>query len=759
MMIELPGDAGNEAVNESAYELKSKVCAQHNNVPSKDECQQAYDDLKVSNKLEATRPMQLGDWPDLPTGCSVQYDNAAYDQAPHYNTNPDPEGSRLSSGEFRTICVRGTEDGGHLSLGQLLPPYVESIDNNTNATNPLNPLNKDEGKEGEIRAWVGQLLGKIRSTGVELEEVNGTAVYPPEMTGKEPLWKPLLQAQLKADRAKEHWARVSPATARDWQSVAADLYGSTADFNRTIDKVWEQTEEELRREGRQGSPGKEFDFRYPEGWVCDDKDFANGPNASGCCPSAPPPDGWDACKPYIFNKYCPVTIEAKTQDYCLRPTRTGYDLGALPTQCFGNKGLKQMAGCDPLGNYSLLWSCDHLREAELCLGDVATVVCPQLVDLVEQEKSVVSHMLDLRGCSLKGHSIVSLNPNMRARRAIRLTEAEAARQRAISSNADAVYTLAEARRLDTEMRVNASIEALEIVRAEMRELMPACNESLQWPKEDGSPLVPPETACGAGCSVEAGPSKCALSTSDPSLQMSCGLGLYGTADARACAHLVEGAIYKLCHKMSGLCATAESLTSIALSDTAFPMFSAQGFTPVAMETTWTLSAAALGLYTLQPKVVDKTSESICLADMGNESITLCPCRESAARWSLDQVFDPQGGIARGSYILKSANEGRCWGVKIANRCETVVTDNDGRYKLALRNARLGVVEMGSALIVELQTDQQAEIGLLASLKPPSTEGGDTKCPLGYILFEAGYFCCQGNCPAGRSRQTSSSFAR
>ena len=78
MMIELPGDAGNEAVNESAYELKSKVCAQHNNVPSKDECQQAYDDLKVSNKLEATRPMQLGDWPDLPTGCSVQYDNAAY---------------------------------------------------------------------------------------------------------------------------------------------------------------------------------------------------------------------------------------------------------------------------------------------------------------------------------------------------------------------------------------------------------------------------------------------------------------------------------------------------------------------------------------------------------------------------------------------------------------------------------------------------------------------------------------------------------
>lgn len=71
MMIELPGDAGNEAVNESAYELKSKMCEQHNNVPTKDECQQAYDDLKVSNKLEATRPMQLGDWPDLPTGCSV----------------------------------------------------------------------------------------------------------------------------------------------------------------------------------------------------------------------------------------------------------------------------------------------------------------------------------------------------------------------------------------------------------------------------------------------------------------------------------------------------------------------------------------------------------------------------------------------------------------------------------------------------------------------------------------------------------------
>ena len=54
---------------------------------------------------------------------------------------------------------------------------------------------KSEGEEGKIREWVGNLLGKIRDSGVNLEETDGVAVNrPPSKTGQEPLWKDVLEA-------------------------------------------------------------------------------------------------------------------------------------------------------------------------------------------------------------------------------------------------------------------------------------------------------------------------------------------------------------------------------------------------------------------------------------------------------------------------------------------------------------------------------------------------------------------------------------
>ena len=69
----------------------------------------------------------------------------------------------------------------------------------------------------------------------------------------------------------------------------------------------------------------------------------------------------------------------------------------------------------------------------------------------------MSHMLDLRGCSLQGHSVASLNPSMKIRRAVRYTEAEAAKQAAIASSADVAH-IAEERQRESQKRVDVAFQ-------------------------------------------------------------------------------------------------------------------------------------------------------------------------------------------------------------------------------------------------------------------------------------------------------------
>merc|ERR1711959_815482 len=52
--------------------------------------------------------MQSGSWNGVPLQCSVQYDSASYDQAPHWNTIASTDNSRVATGEFRIICVKAS---------------------------------------------------------------------------------------------------------------------------------------------------------------------------------------------------------------------------------------------------------------------------------------------------------------------------------------------------------------------------------------------------------------------------------------------------------------------------------------------------------------------------------------------------------------------------------------------------------------------------------------------------------------------------
>ena len=253
----------------------------------------------------------------------------------------------------------------------------------------------------------------------------------------------------------------------------------------------------------------------------------------------------------------------------------------------------------------------------------------------------MSHMLDLRGCSLQGHSVASLNPSMKIRRAVRYTEAEAAKQAAIASSADSVAHIAEERQRESQKRVDVAFQALQNARAQLADLLPVCNETLSWPPEVGGcecreAIVQPETACGAGCSADVSEEECFASAASPQLQTECGLGLYvvflfftfllshsnnknitriarlyrtntarkstleykldsmtktrtpmlehryGTSDSEGCQHLVESAAYKICHGPTKVCVAAESL-DVILSDKALPS-SLREFTPVRPET-------------------------------------------------------------------------------------------------------------------------------------------------------------------------------
>jgi hypothetical protein len=189
-----------------------------------------------------------------------------------------------------------------------------------------------------------------------------------------------------------------------------------------------------------------------------------------------------------------------------------------------------------------------------------------------------------------------------------------------------------------------------------------------------------------------------------------------------------------------VCVAAESLTTVILSDKAFPEFAAQGFTPVRPETAWSLSRSGADYWTMQPKIIDGdvSSTAYCLADTEKESMGLSPCTSASSKWSLEPVMI-DGEIKIGSYRMKSQSTNRCWGIRVSNRCQTVQTTSDGNFRLALRNAKLASADIQAALIVEVQTDQEGHIGLVGSMKSPGS--GDSKCPPGYKLNNDREFCC------------------
>lgn len=93
-------------------------CDRGRYIRSWQECEKAYKFVKdvvkygLPNPFEhpMMRKVQRGSWPEVPWGCSVQYQGAyvtaAMDQTPHYNhysRNRDQR-SRFSSGEFRMLC-------------------------------------------------------------------------------------------------------------------------------------------------------------------------------------------------------------------------------------------------------------------------------------------------------------------------------------------------------------------------------------------------------------------------------------------------------------------------------------------------------------------------------------------------------------------------------------------------------------------------------------------------------------------------------
>lgn len=102
---------------EPEYVLMSQgqtTCAPDLKIRSKRECDAAYASIQAENKMSNKRGMQKGSWNGVPLDCSTQYDSAKkygrakFDQAPHWNTRPSTDNSRVKSGEFRIICLAKT---------------------------------------------------------------------------------------------------------------------------------------------------------------------------------------------------------------------------------------------------------------------------------------------------------------------------------------------------------------------------------------------------------------------------------------------------------------------------------------------------------------------------------------------------------------------------------------------------------------------------------------------------------------------------
>eukprot|EP00940_MAST-03C_sp_MAST-3C-sp2_P000522 g522.t1 len=620
---------------------------------------------------------------------------------------------------------------------------ASSIPTNTTTSEGNASVPTSTEAEQRVSDFVAALMDRVRASGVELAVINGSAVVPRSRISA-PLWKLVLEKVEQAERNDEANAKIAPASARDWTSAARELYAPAKALNSTMSSVWESIERELHEDGKDGFPGDPYDYRYTQDWRCDDRDFPRGPGVSGCCPNEPPSRGWGACRPYRRERFCPIQTESGVSNYCVRPTRVGpnNNLGSLPSKCFDNHGLRQLASCDPLSNFSIFWSCDALNRAAMCLDDVKSSVCPELRALVDDEKAVLSTMLDARGCSLQGHSLVHLSPSMQTRRAIRLTEAEAAKAAAVAREARAVAAAAEQRRVLAMERLNASIEALEVARAVLDDELPVCNESLVWPSPSGSRYIPPETACGAGCGSATTTEECAASAASDELQASCGLGLYGTADAKVCSHLIKSASYKLCHRETSRCAVVGAgLHDVELSN-AIP-------TPITPRSAWMLTGSESQGWKLSPRLTRKdfrhrVASSYCLADRkGQKKMSLDLCsrddRQGSAQWELVPAAAEDGGTEIGAYTLKNERTNRCWSVRPSSRCENVTARRDGSYVLALRNAVFDYENFDTALVVEVSNTSQAHIALVDGTKPQ--ESGDDRCPIGYKLFMDGGYCC------------------
>ena len=89
------------------YTLKEPYvtgCANGLQVLGQEECEKAYEAIKDENQLSTVRGIQAGEFSDIPLGCSVQWDNPNFDQAPYWNIATESTNALVNNGEFRVIC-------------------------------------------------------------------------------------------------------------------------------------------------------------------------------------------------------------------------------------------------------------------------------------------------------------------------------------------------------------------------------------------------------------------------------------------------------------------------------------------------------------------------------------------------------------------------------------------------------------------------------------------------------------------------------
>ena len=115
------------------YYFSTGNCPAGEEVATKDECQTAYDFLNAQQPSPFKYPSKRGvlslSDDGVPKYCSIQFQGSYVDSnqdcSPHFNTNGNSAGAKLSSGEYRALCIAGDAYHGRTHCGQD-PPSMRS---------------------------------------------------------------------------------------------------------------------------------------------------------------------------------------------------------------------------------------------------------------------------------------------------------------------------------------------------------------------------------------------------------------------------------------------------------------------------------------------------------------------------------------------------------------------------------------------------------------------------------------------------------